>query len=252
MILHQWIWGGAEKHEFLAGSQVLFKCIGPYSPCSRGHLPSSRLLGSGVPLDNSGHPGLWHATAAAAAAATQRLPQRLGSSGRSSSRGGCRGSRANPPGLAWVRAGARPAWRGGAWGGGRGLAHGGGARRAGLALSALRGGGRGRGHGQRAARRGVPGSPPKGKARRARWRVLPGSRISPGASGPQTRFGRPGHLPSIQGPAAELGVCMYGAAGARAGGLGTAAGTCGHPGTSGLGDNFAQRSYSKFPLLLLS
>lgn len=74
---------------------------------------------------------------------------------------------------------------GGGWSGARGgvggvvgaaPGAGGGARRAGLALSALRGGCKGRGHGRRVARRGLPGSPPTGKAGRARWRVLlPGS-----------------------------------------------------------------------------
>lgn len=75
---------------------------------------------------------------------------------------------------------------------------------------------------------------------------------SPGASlAPEAVSGRPGYLHSIQGPAAEPGFCMH-RGGARGGCLGSAVGACGHPKTSGLGDNFAQRSSSKFPLLLLS
>ena len=93
---------------FRQAPQMLFKCLA-LPPCSRDDLPSFPF--SGVPLDDSGRPGLRHA--AAAAAATRRWRQQARQREESSRRGrNC--SRAN---LLWVRVaqrGGRPAWRGGA------------------------------------------------------------------------------------------------------------------------------------------
>lgn len=122
---------------------------------------------------------------------------------------------------------------------------GGGARRAGLALSALRGGCKEpRRHGRQVARRGL---------RAARRQVKPGERVggsccpavlSPGASGPQTGSGPPGRLRNIQGLAAG-GVCLFRA------GQGRELEACSRRDVR-TRNNFTQRSYSKFPVLLLS
>lgn len=155
-------------------------------------------------------------------------------------------------GGAWRLGGQGRGRGGGGWSGARGVVEGvvgaepgagGGARRAGLALSALRGGCRGRGHGRRVARRGLPGSPPTGKAGRARWQVfLPGS-AQPRSVRPADWVWAPrafAEHPGTRGGAGGLLVPRRGGAG----GSGSAARACGQPETSRLGDNFTQRSYS--------
>ena len=98
---------GLRNVHFHQAPQMLLKCVA-LPPCSKGDLPSFPL--SGVPLDNSGRPGLRHAAAAAAAATRRWRQQALQPE---SSRRGRNCSRAS---LRWARVaqrGGRPAWRGG-------------------------------------------------------------------------------------------------------------------------------------------
>lgn len=256
---------------FHQAPQMLLKCVA-LPPCSKGDLPSFPL--SGVPLDNSGRPGLRHAAAAAAAATRRWRQQALQPE---SSRRGRNCSRAS---LRWARVaqrGGRPAWRGGvragagpsawatigggawcpgtgvgvgagpgvrawsgagpgAWGVRVGVGVGGGGPAPGawsrawsgrsLALGAGRGA-RGSRCLRSAAAAGAEGTAGGWRAagsRAARRQVKPGERVgrsscpavlSPGASGPQTGSGRPGRLQSIQGLAAEPGVCLFRAGAGR-------------------------------------
>ncbi|CAN0474364.1 unnamed protein product [Rangifer tarandus platyrhynchus] len=113
--------------------------------------------------------------AAAAAVAATRRWRQQARQREESSRRGRNCSRAN---LLWARVAqrrGRPAWRGGARAG------------AGPGARAVVGGGA--------------------------W--CPGTVLSPGASGPPTGSGRPGRLRSIQGLAAEPGVCLFRAGAGR-------------------------------------